>query len=243
MIGFSLQNTLLSGQVFRWRLEEKGAWVAHADKVFFVANDGSTRGVDETWADEFLRRDQPLTSHDHPYVKQAIAATKGVRVLRQDPWECLITFIVSQNNHQKRIQKNCFAITEAFGKPLEQGFHAFPAPQELGSEEQLRALGLGYRAKWIAALKNIDLGWLYSLRALPYQTAKKELCTINGVGPKVADCILLFSLGFDEACPEDVWIKRVFQAQGLTRETLGPKAGLLQQHIFHYARLSGSRKL
>lgn len=230
---FSLRDTLESGQVFRFRYVDGGALLAHGSDLHSIPESGETR--DERLA-HLLAHDRLVLDHPHPYVREAIGAHPGLRILRQEPWECLVTFIISQNNHQKRIQKNCLALSEAFGTPIGEGFHAFPKPPDLGSEEELRALGLGYRARWIAQLRDIDMDWLEGLSALPYAEAKRELCTLNGIGPKVADCILLFSLGFDEACPEDTWIKKVFERTGLTREALGPQAGLLQQYMFHHAR-------
>ncbi len=232
----SLHDTLSSGQVFRFRLEKDGAWLCHRDRVVFVGNDGTVKGEHAEWAERFFRHDQPVLKHAHPYVQEALDAHPGLRVLRQDPWECLVTFVISQNNHQKRIQQNCVSLARAFGEPLTKGFHSFPTPSELGTESELRKLGLGYRAPYITTLKDIDLDWLDSLRTKTYEEAKAELCTLPGVGPKVADCVLLFSLGFDEACPEDVWIKRVFAEHDISKETLGPKAGLLQQYLFHHAR-------
>lgn len=233
---FSLSDTLESGQIFRYKYVDEGALVAHADQVFLLREDGSSDHESTQWIDYFLRADQPELTHEHPYVNEAIRETRGVRILRQDPWECLVSFIISQNNHQKRIQKNIFSLTQTYGKPLEHGFYTFPQPEEIGDEQELRELGLGYRARYLASLKNIDVSKLDSLRYLDYEEAKKHLCNINGIGPKVADCILLFSMGFDQACPEDTWIKKIFKKTGLSSESLGNNAGLYQQMIFHYAR-------
>ena len=233
---FSLKDTLESGQIFRYKYVEQGALIAHAEEVFLVREDGTSDHPSKEWIDYFLRADQPTLEHEHPYVQQAIKQTQGVRILRQDPWECLVSFIISQNNHQARIAKNLQAITKTYGKPLKNGFYTFPQPNELGSEEELRALGLGYRARYLADLTAIDPSKLDALRYLSYEEAKKQLMQINGIGAKVADCILLFSLGFDEACPEDTWIKKVFSKTGITRTQLGAQAGLYQQMLFHYAR-------
>lgn len=232
---FSLRHTLESGQIFRYQLLNKKAIIAHKNHVFTLYEDGTHDHPNDEWVKHFLREDQPELTHKHPYVQEAINNTKGIRVLQQDPWECLVAFIISQNNHQKRIQQNVLDISK-YGKSLTHGFHAFPKPQEFPKESELRKLGLGYRAAHIAALKDIDLDWLYNLKHLSYQQAKQELQTLSGVGPKVADCVLLFSLGFDQACPEDTWIKKVFTKHKLTREDLGEKAGLYQQALFHYAR-------
>ena len=238
---FSLADTLESGQIFRYKYVEGGALVAHGQDVFLVREDGTSDHPDQEWYRRFVRADQPALTHEHPAVQEAIEGAKGVRILRQDPWECLVAFIISQNNHQKRIQQNVTALARTYGKHVRGGMHAFPQPHELGDEQELRELGLGYRARYVAALRTADADRIAHLADLPYDEAKKQLMTLEGVGPKVADCIALFALGFDQACPEDTWIKKVFSRSGLTREQLGQKAGLLQQMLFHYARSGGYR--
>ncbi|MFT4250788.1 MAG: DNA glycosylase, partial [Candidatus Woesearchaeota archaeon] len=224
---------------FRYKLQGSKAIIAHNNHVFTLTNTGEHDHENKQWVNHFLREDQPTLHHPHPYVQEAIKNTQGLRVLRQDPWDCLVAFIISQNNHQKRIQQNVLDIS-TYGQPLTKGFHAFPKPHELPGEEELRQLGLGYRAKHVAALKKIDLDWLHNLKTLSYKEAKQELQTLSGVGPKVADCVLLFSLDFEQACPEDTWIKKIFAEHDLTREDLGEQAGLIQQSLFHYTR---SKKL
>lgn len=236
MNNFSLKDTLESGQIFRYKYVKQGAIVAHNKEVFTIYEDGSSDHPDKEWYNYFIRADQPALEHEHPYVQEAIQQTRGVRILRQDPWECLVSFIISQNNHQARIAKNIRSVTQSFGEELTHGFYSFPTPSDLGTEEELRALGLGYRARYLADLKHIKPRKLAALKHLSYADAKKQLCQINGVGPKVADCILLFSLEFDQACPEDTWIKKVFTKTGLDSEALGAQAGLYQQMLFHYAR-------
>lgn len=236
---FSLRDTLESGQIFRYKYVDEGALVGHGQDVFLIREDGTSDHPDQQWYQRFIRADQPSLEHEHPVVQEAIDAAKGVRILRQDPWECLVAFVISQNNHQKRIEQNVTSLAQTYGTPVRDGMHAFPRPDELGSEEELRALGLGYRARYVAALRTVDPSRISQLSHLPYAEAKKQLCTLHGVGPKVADCILLFGLGFDEACPEDTWIKKVFSRTGLTREALGEKAGLFQQMLFHHARSGG----
>ena len=233
---FSLRDTLESGQIFRYEYTTKGAIIAHGDKLITIDETGKTN---DEWTKRFLREDQPEITHEHPYIQEAINNTKGLRVLRQEPFECLVAFIISQNNHQKRIRQNVNAIADKYGKPHPDNKQKkFPRPRDLGTEEELQTLGLGYRAGHVAALRNLDKKWLEGLAEQPYETAKQELMTLRGVGPKVADCVLLFSLGFDQACPEDVWIKRTFKNHKLKREDLGEKAGLIQQHLVHYTRRS-----
>ncbi len=232
-MAFDLNATLNSGQIFRWKKTINGAFICHRDKVFFIGNDGLSDYED---IDYFLRNDQLALSHPNADVQKAIDSYKGLRVLRQDPWECLVTFIISQNNNIKRITKNVNDLCRLYGMPLEEGFYSFPTPSSLASKNDLLRIGLGYRADYVFSLRNIDLKWLYGLKELSYYDAKKSLTGLKGVGPKVADCVLLFSLGFDEACPEDTWIKKVFSTLNITRYDLGSKAGILQQYLFHASR-------
>ncbi len=233
---FNLQHTLTSGQIFRYVFTENGAYVAHMNEAFFINEQGVSNHPNKKWFDHFIRADQEELEHEHSYVQEALEHTKGLRILRQHPWECLLAFVISQNNNQKRIEQNMQSLSRLSGEEITHGLYRMPLPKELPPEEELRKIGLGYRARAISELKNIDLEWLYGLADKSYEQAKKELQQLRGIGPKVADCILLFSLGFDEACPEDVWIKRIFTEHNITREELGAKAGLYQQALFHYSR-------
>ncbi|RKO87967.1 DNA glycosylase, partial [Blyttiomyces helicus] len=168
----------------------------------------------------------------------------GIRMLRQDPVENAFSFICTSNNNIARITLMIDKLCERFGQPVgippsaltgDYIFYSFPTVTTLARtevEEELRALGFGYRAKYCAGaaryiLKNHSEDWLKSLRELPYEEAKTELLKLDGVGPKVADCILLMSLDKPGAIPVDthVWqiAKRDYQLQALTSKTLTPK--------------------
>lgn len=181
---------------------------------------------------------------------------KGMRLLNQEPFETIISFIISANNNVKRIGKTIENLCEAYGEPIfleGEKFFAFPSAERLAlaTREELLACGTGYRAPYIieTAKKVINSDILNEVKGLPYEPAKKLLCTLPGVGPKVADCILLFAFEHKNAFPKDVWIRRVIKTvygkdlkkdkeiDDFAAETFGAYAGIAQQYLFHYARL------
>jgi N-glycosylase/DNA lyase len=167
---------------------------------------------------------------------QALDFGKGIRILRQDKWEALLSFIISQNNNIPRIKKIIASMRSYFG--------GFPKATQIASEnvENLKQFKLGYRAEYIAnAAKRVTSGEtdLTSIAEMPYSSAKKELLKILGVGSKVADCVLLFGMHKLEAFPVDVWIKRALQTfypLSAPECFTGEYAGLAQQYLFHYIR-------
>ena len=176
-------------------------------------------------------------------LQKAISYAPGIRILRQDSWEALCCFIISQNNNIKRIKGIVQRLCESFGEPIGEGCFAFPAPAVLAqkSVENLSPLRCGFRAKYlIDAAKKVRDGEV-SLKKIPSMTlpeAKTELIKICGVGPKVADCTLLYGFYRLECCPMDVWMKRVFALlypDGLP-ECAHNYIGIAQQYLFHYAR-------
>ena len=183
-----------------------------------------------------------LDSRDD-FLQRAMEYGRGIRVLRQDRWEALCSFIISQNNNIKRIRGIVETLCDTWGEPLPGGRSSFPGPEVLASltEEDLQPLRSGFRAKYIldAARKTasgeVDLDHVASL---PTEEAAAELCRIRGVGIKVAHCALLYGFHRIECLPVDVWMKRVMSTmypQGLPEELL-PYAGIAQQYLFHYSR-------
>ena len=185
-----------------------------------------------------------------------------MRVLRQEPWECLVSFICSANNNIPRITRNVGDIASAFGSPILDGTscpNAFPTADRLAEagEPALRELGLGFRARYVAAAaervarSQIDL---FGLREASYQEALDALMELPGVGDKIANCVLLFSLDKLEAFPVDVWIDRALREWYFTdskaqvtrgymrawaQERFGRYAGYANQYLFHQRRLQG----
>ena len=277
---FDLITTLESGQAFRWRRE--GEWLTGVVFDNIIRTRRTPGGVefecapdDETTIaplfKDYLRLDDDLEAicdriRLDEYIGAAVRRYPGLRVLRQEPWECLISFICSANNNVKRISVNVEDIADRFGRPLALGEcrrSAFPSPARLAEagEESLRALGLGFRAKYVAQAAHIvaagDLD-PFTLREAEYDEALNALTALPGVGDKVANCVLLMSLDKRKAFPVDVWIDRALRewypeymvrADGkpLTRAAMRPWAqayfgefaGYANQYLFQGRRLLG----
>jgi N-glycosylase/DNA lyase len=186
--------------------------------------------------------------HVEPGVmEKAIAAGDGIRILKQEPWETLCSFIISQNNNIPRIKSLISAVCRSYGEKFEydgKEYYAFPTPEALlaAGEDGLKALKTGFRAGYlISAAEHCAGGMdLYKIRdEYTYEQGMEELCTIKGVGPKVASCTLLFALDKKSAFPVDVWIKKTIDKYFggyLDVSSLGEYAGIAQQYLFYYER-------
>jgi len=255
---FDLETIFCCGQAFRWNKTDDSTWQGTAfglcrsitqqgDTLIFHSVDKAEFNV--VWFDYFdLGRNygalkQTFSGYSH--LCEAVAYAPGLRVLRQQGWETLCTFILSQNNNIPRIKGLVQRLCEHFGEKIPGGFD-FPAPERLAafSPEDLAPVRCGFRAKYIidaaraVAHGQIDLA---ALSTLPINEAMRSLLTIRGVGPKVAHCSLLFGFGRAECLPVDVWMRRALDAwfpHGLPEEIL-PVAGIAQQYLFHYARTGG----
>ena len=192
----------------------------------------------------------------------AIARCRGMRVLRQDPWECLVCFLCTAASNIPRITRNIESICQAYGKPLGEGAaarHGFPTPQQLAAagETELRALGLGYRAAFLSSVaRSIAAGELdlLALRESPYEAALEALLSLHGVGDKVANCVLLFALDQPAAFPVDTHVAqrlrewypacarlKPLQMRAWAQEHFGPHAGYANHYLFHDRRLARQR--
>lgn len=183
----------------------------------------------------------------HPIMRRAMEHGSGIRILRQDPHEALISFIISQNNNIPRIKKIISTLCADYGSPiLYKGntFFGFPSAKALEDAgiDALYERKTGFRAKYIydAAKKensgDIDL---HAIGSLPSDDALCRLKTIMGVGDKVANCVLLYGLSHFDAFPIDVWIKKViakYFPEGLDISSLGPWAGIAQQYLFYFEK-------
>ena len=180
------------------------------------------------------------------YLKSAAAFGGGIRILRQDTWEMIITFILSQQNNIPRIKGLIRALSERYGKKCEtpegRAYYAFPCAEELSraAEEELRELKLGYRSKYICQTARMVAGGeinLDALKEMEYTEARTELMRLSGIGGKVADCICLFALHQMDAFPVDTHIKKVLELHyphGFPFEKYRGCAGVMQQYIFYY---------
>lgn len=251
----NLKDSFLCGQAFRFTEGENGAWHGVANGCAVAIRGGETRleitpasGEDAAYWRRFfaLDVDYPALHRlfaENEKLAQAVAFAPGIRVLQQDFFEVLITFIISQNNNIPRIRACVEGLCRLCGRELSDGVFAFPTPAALAARtrEEIRVLGAGYRDEYILlAAAAVAAGGICeeTLRALPYEKAREELLRLKGVGPKVADCVLLFSLEKYAAYPRDVWMNRatpLFFPAGIP-EGVRPWAGIAQQYIFNWAR-------
>lgn len=246
---FDLAQTLDCGQAFRWKCDENGIWsgyyldryleLYHKKENVIVFKNTSEEDFLNIWSVYFdLDTDYSVLKKrfsEDDILKNACDFAGGIRLLRQDSWEALCSFIISQNNNIPRIKGIISRMCEKYD--------GFPSPEALAKEtpESLAFLRAGFRAGYIIdAVQKVLSGEtdLDSIRKMPYEEAKKQLMKIKGVGPKVADCVLLFGMYRTEAFPVDVWIKKVmanFYPDGMPECTKGYE-GIAQQYLFHYAR-------
>lgn len=253
---FDLPHTLDCGQAFRWEECENNRWrgvafgrylelekLENGTVVLYNVTKDDFEGV---WRNYFdLDRDYSEIIRiisDDDTLRHAAEYSHGIRILNQEPWETLCSFIISQNNNIKRIKGIISRLCENFGENMG-GWHTFPEAEKIAklTLDDLSVLRSGFRAKYILdAAEKVSSGEinLEALKKTPTDLARGELMKINGVGPKVADCVLLFSLGHIDAFPKDVWIKRAMETLfgGELPEKARPYAGIAQQYIFFYAR-------
>lgn len=252
---FSLSEILGCGQCFRWNPVGENSYRGTVEgKTRTVTQQGDTlifhgaalEEVESLWLHYFdLPRDygavKALLGRD-PVTARAIAYAPGMRVLRQPPWEALCSFILSSNNNIVRIRGIVDRLCRCFGEDTGAGY-AFPTPERLAALDldELEPLRCGYRAAYLLdAARRVASGALElePLYTLPLPEARRRLTEIKGVGPKVAECVLLYGFSRTECVPVDVWIRRALDhlyPQGIPG-VLAPLAGLAQQYLFHYVR-------
>jgi len=267
---YDLAVTLDSGQVFRWQ-RENDSWIGVVGKKFVrltqiekgIRAEAGEPQEDWNWLREFLQTEIDLaailkTFPDDEPMRNAVSACHGLRLLRQDPWECLASFILSSTKQIVQIRQIVSQLCECFAQPIEtfdgKAAFLFPTTEKIASlsEAQLRSCKMGFRApNLLAAAREIASGKLdlEKIRAMNYTDAQHELMKLRGVGKKIADCVLLFAYGFDSAFPVDIWIERALQQLYFPRRRVsekkllhfagthfGPHAGYAQQYLFHYMR-------
>lgn len=214
---FSLERTLVSAQCFHWRPDGDGFVVVDRDAAVSLRQQDDRvefHGADEGRVRRLLGLD---SDHDaalalfraDTHLAPLLDRYGGLRVMRTDPWTCLVSFVCSACSNVPRITGNVRGIAKLLGTPLHGGEHAFPEPRALPARA-LRDVRLGFREKYVTSLfGSVRDEWLASLSKLRFLEARSALEELPGVGTKVAECVLAFSLGFGEACPVDVWIRRV----------------------------------
>ncbi len=277
--GFDLALSLNSGQAFHWLSIDQG-FLGCIDQIpAFVRQRGAhlelfTRPEDGANAVDAARSYFAL-DHDlqkihssfpsDPVIRAALKFSAGMRILRQPPWECLATFITSAQKQVSHIAAISHTLRRRYGQRYicSQGeLFTYPTPEKIASlsEAELRDCALGFRAKnLLGAARSVAQGRidLNALAALPTDEARTALCSLPGVGPKIANCALLFAYGRLEAIPIDVWIERVLrriyfrdqrnvtalQLREFSSKFFGPFGGYLQQALFHHARLTRGASL
>ncbi|MCF7803173.1 MAG: DNA-3-methyladenine glycosylase 2 family protein [Candidatus Marinimicrobia bacterium] len=264
---FNLKLTLESGQFFQWRPYTNGFLIQHRKHFFYIEQEKHflrfASILDEVHPElirDLFRLNDDLqgiyNQWDDPILNTAREAYRGLRLMRQDPWECTLSFLCSMASNIPRITGNLRTLSERFGtvQDTEHGVsYRLPSPQELAqaSLDELYESGVGFRAKYLYRIsREIQAGFsLNALQDIAYPEAKTQLMTLHGIGEKVADCILLFSLNFLEAFPVDTWITKIlkqyyfpgrksspYKLAALARAHFGEYAGYAQQYLFHYAR-------
>ena len=272
---FELKDIFDCGQCFRWNMEENESYTgvikSGVINIKKIGKNVFIKGITDTNLEEIvynyfdLKTDYKKIKADFSnidkYMKESTEFGEGIRILNQDLWECIISFIISANNNIPRIKKIIESISKKYGKKVvfeNKNYYLFPTPEELSvaSVEDLRNLGLGFRDKRVFETtrkvlnKEIDLERLIQIDNS--EKIKEELLKLDGVGPKVADCIMLFSMQRYDVFPIDVWVRRVMndlyikceneeavskkEILKLADEKFGNLAGIAQQYLFYWRR-------
>jgi len=263
---YHLRRTLTCGQAFRWFVQADMVQGTFAGRVVRLTQHGKVIEVEGLRKNGHLARlsrylglEQPLSRIERDLsadrvLRRILSSTTGIALIRQDPWECLISFVVSAFNNIPKIEMTLDRLCRRFGEPLNGAGWSFPSPERLARATlpELRRCVLGYRAPYVREVaRRVDAGEfdLWAPSSLPYDEARRLLLDLPGVGEKVADCVLLFAYGKGEAFPVDVWVKRAVERwyfkgtstperaiREFARRRFGRLAGYAQQHLFYYAR-------
>lgn len=254
---FNPEHILECGQIFSYEKKTGNYFVYSQDKMAEIVenSDGFViKTKDPRYFENFfdLKTDYTLIKNQlskFEILKEPIKFGYGIRILKQNLFETLISFIVSANNNIKRIQLILNRVREKFGKDMG-GYHAFPTQEELMkvSLETFSELGAGYRDKYLyKVLRQVDENKLQDWQVLSTEDLRKKLIELSGVGPKVADCVLLFGFGRGDVFPVDTWIHQMYNRyydnlenrekirQKLT-EQFGLYSGYAQQYLFFFMR-------
>ncbi len=265
---FNLDNIFDCGQCFRWNKESDSCYVGVANsRALKIMQEGDTvtffdtslADFNDIWFNYFdfdtdYSKIKSILAEDS-VMKEATQYGSGIRILNQDLWECVVSFIISASNNIPRIKKIISTLCELYGDEISylgNIYHSFPSAEKIYSLgiDALVPIKAGFRDKYIISAAKFfceEFNQSY-FKDLDYYQSKKELMKINGIGNKVADCILLFSLAKRNSFPVDVWIKRVVEhfyfddkqtieaIQKFSSEKFGDLGGYAQQYLFYYAR-------
>lgn len=268
VVPFNLKYTLECGQCFRWKCVEDDTYVGViSDRVIKIKQEDDNVYIWSNVTDdlELVVREyfdfnknyssiEKTISEIDENIHMAVKNTSGIRILNQPLFETYISYIISANNNIKRISKSVEDISKMYGKKVQfEGvtYYLFPTLSQLkgATVEELQKCGLGFRAKYVVHnLENLTEEKLAKLRQFDIKMCKEELLTYMGIGPKVADCIMLFSLGKSEVFPIDVWVKRIMERIYFKEDTclkdiseyakinFKENSGIIQQHLFYNVR-------
>ena len=257
-INYDLGKTLESGQVFRQRRLGSNTFEIHAkDRVCTVTQvdnilrvEGCADSDEDAWrtyfTDNTSETELAKRMQGNRILREAYCYSKGIRFLKQDPFECLISLILSQQQRIPQIQAKIEMLCKACGKQLPGGSYAFPEPNEI-TDEAVDSIRIGYRAPYVKlAAKAVANGMLdiYGITKehVTYQQAMIALQNLYGVGPKVAKCVALFSLGFTNAFPVDTHINNILnlpEMRTFLPDNYGEYAGYIQQYLFYWSINNG----
>jgi len=270
-----VDNSINSGQVFLWEKQGSDWYGIDGQDVLKINKNGVIKSIRNLKTDFFRKNDNieeiiKSISKDKT-VKKAVKEYEGLRLFRQDPFQCLISFIISSNSNIQKIKSSLEKITKKFGKKVKiqnKEFFLFPEPKKLAKAtiDEIKSCGVGYRAPFIkeaakmVILKKIDFEYL---KKCDYHEAKKNICLVPGIGNKVADCIMLFSLNKLESFPLDTWMIKILEkyyskefkieTKTITQKQyellhekivnyFGPYCGYAQQYLFKMEREKNDKK-
>ena len=270
-----IDNSINSGQVFLWEKQGSDWYGIDGQDVLKINKNGVIKSIRNLKTDFFRKNDNmqeiiKSISKDKT-VKKAVKEYEGLRLFRQDPFQCLISFIISSNSNIQKIKNSLEKITKKFGKKVKiqnKEFFLFPEPKKLAKAtiDEIKSCGVGYRAPFIkeaakmVILKKIDFEYL---KKCDYHEAKKNICLVPGIGNKVADCIMLFSLNKLESFPLDTWMIKILEkyyskefkieTKTITQKQyellhekivnyFGPYCGYAQQYLFKMEREKNDKK-
>jgi len=270
-----IDNSINSGQVFLWEKQGSDWYGIDGQDILKINKNGVIKSIRNLKTDFFRKNDNieeiiKSISKDKT-VKEAVKEYEGLRLFRQDPFQCLISFIISSNSNIQKIKNSLEKITKKFGKKVKiqnKEFFLFPEPEKMAKAtiDEIKSCGVGYRAPFIkeaarmVILKKIDFEYL---KKCDYHEAKKNICLVPGIGNKVADCIMLFSLNKLESFPLDTWMIKILEkyyskefkieTKTITQKQyellhekivnyFGPYCGYAQQYLFKMEREKNDKK-
>lgn len=260
---FSLKDTMESGQFFYFYREENSYIIIERDNIFKVQQIDNLlyfKGTTEEKIRDFFQLDFNLNELYHPkldaHAHLTLTTHRGLRLINQDLWQCIVGFVCSSAANIEKIKTNCRLIAHYFGEKIEfegKSYYLFPNPGQINDITKLQLAKTGYRAQYIYAINKIvnqNPKLLEEIKQANQHQAMELLTTLPGIGTKIANCIVLFSLKHYEAFPIDTWVKKIFEKYYIGEKTTikqiehhienafpkGTYRGYTQQYLFHYER-------